>query len=130
MEARIIDLDKDLNIIAKWWKDFDGTEINSRVFSDTGVMVSVDEENICAGWLFETNSECCMIGWFVANQEADKNLIDEGLRFLTKRIETLARKRGYGIIMTYSENKSMIKRLTSLDYMEGDIHITQLIKGL
>lgn len=129
MKIRLIDWDKDLDTIQQWWKNSGVDELDIGMLSDVGLMAYEGDKDICAAWLFETNSDMCMIGWFVSGRN-NKKQIDRGLKLLIEKGEAICRDAGFRLITTYSQNKSMIKRLKNLNYIYGDKDIIQLIKGL
>lgn len=130
MKIRLMDTEKDLDTIKRWWKDFDGTEMHEVILSDIGIMAYDDDNDICAGWLFETNSYVAMVGWFISDSKLNKTIVDKGLKMVVREAERLSSSFGYKILTTYSKNKSMIRRLKGLDYIEGDLDMTQLVKSL
>ncbi len=46
------DFDKFYFTLEKWWKDWEFTPMMPNLLSTNGIMVSKDNKNVCAGWLF------------------------------------------------------------------------------
>ena len=55
---------------------------------------------------------------------------DGGLRFLLNHIENYAKKKGIKMLFTTSNTESVVKVLTTSDFSEGDLKVTQYFKRL
>jgi len=124
-------------IICNWWKEWNWPPVNPRCLPDDGIIIDEEGENICAGWLWLTNSSMCVVDLIVtAKKKFAGNLRKEALDYLIINLEQLATFRGFKEVFTCARNPYLIKKLLNLDYGkdsktgQGDDNVTVFIKKI
>ena len=124
---------EDYEQLKGWWRDHHWTPPPQQMLPDNGkcgIMISKNGENICAGFIYFTNSTVAWIEFIIANkqyQQRDKKL---ALKELVNTISEISRSQGFSVLFTSLESKSLIKLFKECDFVVGDEGVTQLIKTL
>ena len=97
----------------KWLKKAEGKFPSRQMLSTDGFMVEIDNQKICAGFLYTTNSNISTIEFVFANPEADRNYRKQGLKKLLTELESLSIVKGYEVLLILTNNlfysKSLVK---------------------
>ena len=135
MEVRVVKY-SDYKELKEWWDfwKFPAPAIAALPKYDeeltTGLMVSKDGVNICAGFLYETNSAICWVEFIVANpsvNKADRGIaLDKLIQEFTIEAQTL----GFGVIFASIKHPSLLDRYVKAGYTVGTTNTNELIKIL
>lgn len=123
--------DSDYETLVKWWKDHDWQPISKDVLPSNGlggIMVSKEGVDICAGFLYTSNSKMAMVEFIISNKEYKKRDKIKALVLLIDTLTILANKYGYKVVLTNLINKGLKKLFMKAGYVKGDENILQLIK--
>lgn len=130
MKARIYK-DKDFKTIKDWWSKCSGPVDFTKcknVLSDMGIIVSKNNIDVCACWLYVGNTDIAQLGWFISDKDSlDK---EKCLRYLIKVCKRQLKLKGYKAVMVYTENTGIERKLRREGFITGDINIKQMIGGL
>lgn len=114
---------EDYETLLKWWKDnrFPAPPIDSLPNSgEGGFIVFQDDIPVCAGFLYDTNSNLCWIEFIVANFEVkDKKLRKEALVFLINTLCEAAKRWNKKAVFTSVKNVGLIDRYKDCGFI-GD----------
>lgn len=131
--SRII-ADKDYPIISKWcldWK-FPDLTLQPRILPKRGFIISDKEENdiICC-FVYLTDSCFAHPEWVISNKSYN-NKKNRFLAFrnLFKEVETYAKQNDKELLLMSVKDKSLLKSLTSINFITTDISMTNLIKRI
>lgn len=108
MEAKQFNLEKDLHTIHEWCRAYNIIPYHADTLSSSGYIIS----DICAGWLYKTNSKVCYMENFIANKNKTKAERNEALDMLFTELINEAKKDGYKFMLTTSKMQNMIKKGT------------------
>jgi hypothetical protein len=94
-------------------------------------MVSKDGEDICAGFVYFTNSKTAWIEYIISNpnyknREDRKNALNMLINVLSIYVE----QEGYKYIYTSLKNKHLIDRYEDCGFLSGDKNCQEMIKIL
>jgi len=107
------------NILCGWWKDWKWTAPAKDFLPDMGYMVYYNDEPICAGYMYVTNSKVVLLEWIISNFKfKDRKIRKEALLMLVQTITSLAGT--LDLIEIYQE----------LGYQKGDSNTQEMIKIL
>lgn len=109
--VRLIDLSQDYDTIKEWWNDHGNISPGPEHFSKTGLMVEVKGQQICAGFLYNTDSKICLLEFVICNPKAPKESRKIGLEYLIESIKKLAKKTKYDWIYISIGVQSFINKL-------------------
>lgn len=115
------------NILKHWWKDWrwqappkDFLPINFN-----GIMVSNDEHDICACFIYNTNSQVSWLEFIISNFDVkDRELRKSAFNFM---IETVKNSINSKYIYTSMRKQSLISDMKNLGFVEGSTDCTELI---
>lgn len=125
----------DYNTLVEWWNYYkfpppaieflpDGGECGMMIVSDEGV-------ELCAGFIYETNSKVCWMELIVANPDVtDKELRKEALIALIENLSYLAYEWGYKWIFTSVKHPSLTERYLECGFQVGTTDTKEMIKQL
>ena len=117
------------NVLLKWWKNW-GWEAPPKDFlPETGLIVSKGNIDICAGFLYLTNSKVGLTEFVVSNKEYRDSYRGEALDFLLDCILELADKNGCKYAHVILKNKSLLRRYKRAGYIESDKNVLELVKA-
>ena len=95
--ANNINLERDYELLSKWWKDWEWPIIPKEFLPNNGLIIKEKESNklLCAAFLYSTDSKYCWIDWYISNKKITRDLRKEGLKFLIEKMGELAKKKGF-----------------------------------
>lgn len=121
------------NILCGWWKAWKW-DIPQKDFlpenGNGGVMVCKGEVNICAGFMYFTNSQVAWCEWVISNKEYRDKDRKEAMYFLLNMIGEICKSKGAKYIFTSLNNKALIKKYNDCKFIETDHNCTQMVKFL
>lgn len=134
MEVRYLKEDDYDNILKGWWAKWRWTAPSKDMLPQNGaggIMVSKDGQDICAGFVYFTNSKTAWIEYIVSNPEY-RNRADrkEALNMLINVLSIYVEQEGYKYIYTSLKNKHLIDRYTDCGFLSGDKNCQEMIKIL
>ncbi|KZE77495.1 hypothetical protein AV926_14060 [Myroides marinus] len=127
--ARIIK-EEDYTELLTWWKWHRFSPPLLEMLPNSGVMISKEGVNICAGYIYFTNSKICWIEFIVSNpnyRELDRK---EAIKELILQLGYIAKDNGFKVAYTNLKNPSLIKFFSDVGYHEGSINTTEMISLL
>lgn len=131
MEVRIFDKEKDWETVRDWWIQWGKDPIAPILLPSVGLIVGDGEKDVCTTWIYhEPGCGTAVLGFTISNKEIDRNVRSEALDLLYKEVVDLTRKAGILVLTSYNNNKSILKRLSKLGFVKGDLSMTNLIKIL
>lgn len=124
----------DYNILCEWWKDWRWTPPPRELLPDNakcGIIVSKDDVDICAGFIYLTNSKFAIIEYIVSNFKVkDKEIRKEALTFLINALDNIAKREGYIATFTSLKNPSLKNIYLECGYQVGSENTVELIKKI
>ena len=133
MEVRFLK-ENDYDTLSKWWKDWRWTPPPVDMLPQNGtggVMVYKGDTEICAGFVYFTNSKTAWIEFIVSNfQYKDKDR-HEAIEMLINVLTEIVKDMGeYKYIYTSLKSKSLIDRYANCGYQLGSTNCNEMIKVL
>ena len=130
--SRLFSPKEDYDTIVKWWESWGWPILPLELLSKFGIIASLGDEDICAVWLYQTDSKFCWVDWYVSNKEISRKERKDGLLFLIKEAIKLAKEMGFYVIFSSisDKNKFLQKELVSCGYgkEEGFTNLSFKIK--
>lgn len=126
--------EKDYETLCKWWKDWRWTPPARELLPDNGkcgVMVSKDGVEICAGFIYLTNSKFAIVEYVVSNFEVkDKEVRQGAIKLVIDGLSEIGKQEGYKLAFTSLKNPSLQKLYVDRGYQVGSNNTVELIKAL
>lgn len=114
----------DYELLNSWWKDHGWTSPGLDMLPPTGFIVN----NVCAAFLYKTDSPIAWMEFIISDKKADKDIKDKSLDILVDVIIEEAKKSNFKIVFTSSNHSNLISRLKKHNYVIGDENVTQLVR--
>lgn len=122
--------DNDYTTLVKWWNFWKFPAPLKEYLPEegkSGIIVYKEEIEICAGFLFFTNSKMAWLEFIVSNPEYKEKDRKEAICFLISELTHIAKSKGFKIVFTSVKNKSLINRFKDCGYVVGSENTTELI---
>lgn len=133
MEARYLKI-KDYAKLKGWWEKWKWTPIPKQSLPDNGkggIMVYDENNDICAGFLYLTNSDMGWIEFIISNPDIkEKSIRKNALLYLIESLSKLAKDSGVRVIFTSVENKGLEQRYIDAGFIQTDKGVNNLVKIL
>jgi len=123
----VVDSDYD-NILVNWWKDWGWTPPPKDFLPSTGLIVSKDGVDICAGFLYLTNSKVALTEFVVSNKDYKEKDRSDAIQFLLDCIVVLAEDNGCKYAHVILKNKSLVEKYKETGYIVSDDNVTEMVK--
>jgi hypothetical protein len=97
-----------------------------------GIMVSLNGEHICCGFIYLTNAKAFgLIEYIVSTYKVrDKTIRKEALIFLINTLSEFASRNGVMCLYTSLKNPSLVKHYQACGYITGSTNTIEMIKIL
>ena len=92
--------------LVAWAKQWDWNETVLDILPTTGLII----DGVCATFLYETNSNICMMEGFICNKEADKKEREKCLDLIVDALLLFAKSRGFKYIKGDTRYKAVVDR--------------------
>ena len=125
--------DEDYPELVKWWEDWGWTAPTKGMLPNRGlggVMVNKDGVNICAGFMYITNSDYALLEYIISNKEYRGKERKLALQELIDAISEVAKSQGFKHIFTSLKHPHLKRHFLSCGYIEGDTGTTELTINL
>ena len=122
--------DDDYPTLEKWWKFWKFTAPPKEYLPDYGrggIMVTKDGIDICAGFLFFTNSKMAWLEFIVSNNEYKQKDRKQAIQFLINELTQIANIKGFKVVFTSLKNENLKKHFIECGYSIGSQNTTELI---
>ena len=129
MEIRLVTEASYKAVLCKWWKDWRWTPPTFDMLPGVGIIVSIDGEDICAGFLYKTDSKMAWIEYVISNFEyKDRENRKKAIEFLINVLSEFANDNGFKYLYTSLKSKSLIERYANCGFITGDSNCQEMIK--
>jgi hypothetical protein len=134
MQVRYLIEDDYDNILKGWWEQWRWTPPSRDMLPQNGsggIMVSNNGEDICAGFVYFTNSKTAWMEYIVSNPNyKDRINRKEALNTLIGVLSIYIEQQGYKYIYTSLKNKHLVDRYADCGFLAGDKNCQEMIKIL
>ena len=134
LDVRILNSSDYDDILVGWWKDWGFTPPSKDFLPDNGIggcMIMDEDEPICAGFLYSTNSKIAWVDWIISSKTYRKKPErKESVSLLIMTLTNIARNLGYKYAYSLMDNKGLIETYKRLGYIKSASYTEELIKYL
>jgi hypothetical protein len=116
--------------LCQWWESWGWKPIPAEFLPPTGIMVYNETGNVCAGWLYKTDTP---IAWFencISSKSASRADRDGGLDLLVETGCRIANDHGFRVVMTALTHNGLKRRFLKHGFMQSDDGVSHFIKGV
>lgn len=125
--------EEDYPELCKWWGWFRFPAPDQEFLPNNGtggVMITKDGVNVCAGFLFFTNSKLAWLEYIISNPEYREIDRKDAIVFLISELTQMAKRKGFKAIFTSIKNQNLIKHYEACGYSKGSNNTTEMILKL
>lgn len=119
---------QDYPLIAHWWKLHGSAIMRPEHLSQNGLVIGIEGKDVCAGFMYSTDSKMCALEFVVCDPNATKEHRDAALDKLLDAAETWASKHHFTLIYTSISIPKYIQRLQNHGFIKTDMNQTHLWK--
>lgn len=122
--------DNDYSTLLNWWSFWKFPAPAKDILPEEGrggIMVYKDSIEICAGFLFFTNSKMAWLEFIVSNPEYKEKDRKEAICFLINELTFIAKSKGFKVVFTSIKNENLINRFKECGYIIGSENTKELI---
>ena len=133
MEFRRLNQSDYDDTLVGWWKKWRWIAPSRDFLPENGsggIMVSKDGVDICAGFIYFTNSKVAWIEFIVSNFDYKEKDRKDALKYLIDSINTIALGMGYKFIYTSVKNQNLINVYTDCGFTMGSVNCQEMVKVL
>ena len=120
------------NILVKWWGDNRFVPPPQDSLPNNGVngiiVSNEDGIDICAGFVYETNSKTAWCEYIVADFNYRDGDRAAAIEYLIYILTAKAKENGYKYVYTNLKNTALISKYKSCGYVKGSENCTEMIK--
>lgn len=134
MESRYLKNEDYDNTLVDWWKGWRWTPPSRDMLPENGcggIMISQDGVDICAGFIYMTNSKTAWIEYIISNPEyKERKYRNEAIELVISVLSLIAKDKGFKYAYTSLKNKHLIKKYNNCGFLTGDSNCQEMIKIL
>ena len=104
-------LKEDYEELCSWWERWDWPILSKDMLpgeGTSGVMVSKDNINIVAGFLYWSNSDLVWLDWIISNPDYKDEDKKQAIELLIQTAEEMVKSAGKKYMMSISRSKSLL----------------------
>lgn len=102
---------EDYNTLTEWWGFWRFPSPPFEVLPSTGLVITDDEDNmLCAGYLYHTNSTIAWIEWIVANPKQSKESREQSIIKLLNELKYLCKQNNYLFAFSSIKNQNLLNK--------------------
>ena len=122
------------NTLVQWWHNWGWEPIDKEFLPDNGkggLIVLDDEEPVCAGFIYTTNSKVAWVDWIVSSDTYRKKPErSEAIKLLVETLTNICRNTGHKYSYALIKHPGLSELYEELGYVKGDKYIGEMIKLL
>lgn len=103
--------EQDYNILANWWKGWKWQAPPKEMLPQNGtggIMIYKDDINICAGFLYTTNSKIAWLEFIISNPEYRNKDRKDAIKLVIDNLCNIAKDLGFKAVFTSVKHPSLI----------------------
>jgi len=125
--------DEDYSTLKKWWTWFRFPSPPKEYLPEEGkggIMLIKNNVEVCAGFIFFTNSKMAWVEFIVSNPNYREDDRSELIKSLIIEIAEIIKNKGYKVIFTSVKNESLINHFESVGFLKSANNTTEMILNL
>lgn len=125
---RRFNLKNDYGTISEWWLGNKSFAPKTFHLPETGLIIQYSKIDVCAGFLYKTDSKICVFEFVVSDPFAHKDVRDICINILISKVIEWAEDNGFNLIYTSISIGRYIKRLEDQGFIKADTNQTHMFK--
>lgn len=121
---------EDYKMLTQWWEAWNYPPVPEVFLSETGIIITYNDEPVCAGFVYTTDSKVSWGEHYILNKKAPRVARKECITVLISEMCKTAKDMGFLVMMSSVSNESLINKLTASGFGVGDKNMVNLVKAL
>ena len=92
--------------------------------------VGIIVNEMCAAWIYQTDSCMCVVDWYISDRNADKATRKGAIEYLLEITAEEAKRLGYSVIFSSVRNQSLIRKMENSGFTGREDGMVNFIKAL
>ena len=126
--------DEDWDTLCKWWKSWPKWVNPPKSFlpdnGTGGFMVEKNKQPICAGFIYQTNSDAVLLEWIVSDPKYRENDRKQAIELLIIEAEKACKEIGKKYMFSIGRNKHLIETHKKLKWTVDSSPSYELVKNI
>jgi poly-gamma-glutamate capsule biosynthesis protein CapA/YwtB (metallophosphatase superfamily) len=110
---------EDIQTVNEWEKAWGLNPSALDHYPETGFIV----EEVCAGFLYKTDSSICFIDGYISNPKTEKEIRKKALDLVTEEIFKAGKEMGFKTCIAYTENPAVRSRCLDNNFKPKGNHL-------
>jgi hypothetical protein len=120
----------DYAFVKALWTAQKWTPVPEDMLPETGAVISIDGKDVCAGFIYLSNSKTCWLEWLIADPTSDKETRSEGLDACISFLLNLASMHGAKYVIMSVMHPKLLPRLEKHGFIKTDENMTNMVRIL
>ena len=117
-------IDEHYAILQEWWRGYEAFAPKIEHLPETGILVSVNDKPVAAGFLYKTDSSICIFEFMVSDPKSSKEDKEKAVDHLIISAKEWAEKSGFNMVYTSTGIERFVKRLEDNGFIKTDTNQT------
>jgi hypothetical protein len=121
------------NTLTKWWSQWNWESPLRDMLPENGtggLIISSEGIDICAGFIYFTNSKMAWVEYIVSNKEYKEDDRSEAIELLINALCSIIKDKGFKYVYTSLKSKHLINKYENCGFSKGDANCQEMIKKL
>lgn len=132
LETRLLN-ESDYSTLTDWWNKENFTPPPQKTLPLNGIggiMICKDGIDICAGFLYTTNSSISWLEFVIANKTYRQEDRKQAIQLLIKSLCNIAKDLGYDTVFSVCQNPFLINHFKNEGFIADERKSTEMVKRL
>lgn len=129
LQTRLLN-ESDYDKLCTWWENENFTPPPKHKLplnATGGVMIFKDDVDICAGFLYTTNSSIALLEFTIANKDYREKDRKEAIRLLIKSLCNIGKDLGFDTVFTMCQNPFLINHFKNEGFVADEKKSTEMV---
>ena len=120
---------QDYDMVREWWTAWGWDILPENHLPTVGAIASHEGIDICAAWLYRTDSAFALLEWFVSAPKRHP-LRKQALSSVTEELTAVAKYLGFSSVVTFTRNPHLLNLLRESSFEAESGNITSMVRVL
>ncbi len=116
--------------LCSWWTAWGWAAFSQDCLSPTGIMIEKDGVNLCAVWVYKTDSAVCWIENYISNKAISGAKRNAALDMLVLSAIEESKTMGFRFAMSGIKHNLLARRLENNGFLKSDENVTHYVRVL
>lgn len=124
MTTERFEYDKHYPELSVWLSHYGWPEIAPHMLPSFGSVSINNDQMVCVGFLYKTDSSVALLEWVVGNPDAPFEIRAEGIKSVVKALLKEAKRDGFEAVFSFLRNKRLLGKYEETGFIITDEEMT------